>query len=282
MRNVAVRRAEFLTQLRGALERGEFRVAYQPIVEFSTGRVEGLEALVRWQHPERGLLSPADFIALSEETGLIVPLGRWIVAEACRQLRQWQTGAGLGPLVMSVNLSARQLQHPELVDDVARAIDDAPMDAGALRLEITETVVMQEAPSTLAKLQALKRLGVRLAIDDFGTGYSSLGYLKRFPVDTLKVDRSFVKGIGRDTEDTAIVRAVVTVAKSLGLAVTAEGIETDEQLRDLRELGCDRGQGYLFARPMPGDRIPELVGARPWVDKLAAPPRVANGSAALR
>ena len=267
--------------LRHAITCGEFVLHYQPIVSLATGRIVEVEALVRWQHPERGLLSPADFIALTEETGLIVPLGRWIVAEACRQLRQWQAGAGLGPLVMSVNLSARQLQHPELVDDVARAIDDAPMDAGALRLEITETVVMHEAPSTLAKLQALKRLGVRLAIDDFGTGYSSLGYLKRFPVDTLKIDRSFVKGIGRDVEDTAIVRAVVTVAKSLGLAVTAEGIETDEQLRELRVLGCDRGQGYLFARPMPGDRLPELFGARPWVDKLAERPLVANGSPAL-
>jgi diguanylate cyclase (GGDEF)-like protein len=268
--------------LRHAITRGDFTLHYQPVVALDSGRITEVEALVRWNHPQRGLLFPADFVSLTEDTGLIVPLGRWITTEACRQLRQWQTAGEGAPLVMSVNLSARQLQHPHLVDDVARALEETRIDPGTLRLEITETVVMQDAPSTLAKLEALKRLGVRLAIDDFGTGYSSLGYLKRFPVDTLKIDRSFVKGIGRDVEDTAIVRAVITVAKSLGLAVTAEGIETEAQLGELRALGCDRGQGYLFAKPVPADRIPPLLAAAPWARAIAEqPPALASGSATM-
>src|SRR5205823_2264500 len=173
--------------------------------------------------PDRGLLFPGEFIEITEETGLIVPLGRWVLREACRQLKAWQAVTpGGAPLGMSVNVSARQLQQPELVQDVAEALEDTGIDPAALGLEITETAVMHDAPSSLAKLEALKRLGVRLSIDDFGTGYSSLGYLKCFPVDTLKIDRSFVKGIGQDVEDTAIVRAVITVARSLGLSVTAE------------------------------------------------------------
>jgi diguanylate cyclase (GGDEF)-like protein len=269
--------------LRHAISHGDFALHYQPVVEIESGRIAEVEALVRWNHPQRGMLLPADFVGLTEETGLIVPLGRWIMTEACRQLRQWQTaGAAGSSLVMSVNLSARQLQHPHLVEDVARALEETHIDPGTLRLEITETVVMQEAPSTLAKLEALKRLGVRLAIDDFGTGYSSLGYLKRFPVDTLKIDRSFVKGIGRVVEDTAIVRAVITVAKSLGLDVTAEGIENDSQLAELRTLGCNRGQGYLFAKPLPADRVTELLVAAPWSKVVTGqPPAFANGNATI-
>ena len=268
--------------LRHAITNGDFTLHYQPVVALDSGRITEVEALVRWNHPDRGLLYPADFVTLTEETGLIVPLGRWIITEACRQLQRWGATAG-APLVMSVNLSARQLQHPGLVEDVAHALADTRIDPSALRLEITETVVMQEAPSTLAKLEALKTLGVRLAIDEFGTGYSSLGYLKRFPVDTLKIDRSFVSGIGRDVEDTAIVRAVITVAKSLGLTVTAEGIENDAQLAELRTLGCDRGQGYLFAKPIAGDSIPDLLTAPPWGRWVAAePPVYTNGSPAVR
>lgn len=268
--------------LRHAITRGDFTLHYQPVLALDTGRITEVEALVRWNHPQRGLLFPADFVSLTEETGLIVPLGRWIITEACRQLRQWQTAGEGAPLVMGVNLSARQLQHPHLVDDVARALEETRIDPGTLRLEITETVVMQDAPSALAKLEALKRLGVRLAVDDFGTGYSSLGYLKRFPVDTLKIDQSFVKGIGRDVEDTAIVRAVITVAKSLGLAVTAEGIENEAQLSELRALGCDRGQGYLFAKPVPADCVPALLAAAPWARAIAEPPpAIANRSATI-
>ena len=241
--------------LRHAISHGDFTLHYQPVLAFDSRRIAEVEALVRWNHPQRGLLFPADFVGLTEETGLIVPLGRWITTEACRQLRKWQTAGEGAPLVMSVNLSARQLQHPHLVDDVATALEET---------------------------RIVKQLGVHLAIDDFGTGYSSLGYLKRFPVDTLKIDRSFVNGIGRDVEDTAIVRAVITVAKSLGLAVTAEGIESEAQLGELRALGCDRGQGYLFARPVPADRIPPLLAAAPWARaKVEQPPAYANGSTTI-
>ncbi|HYB70417.1 MAG TPA: EAL domain-containing protein, partial [Candidatus Bathyarchaeia archaeon] len=252
----AQERMDLELDLRNAVTRGEFVLHYQPVVALPTGRITELEALVRWNHPQRGLLSPGDFIALSEETGLIVPLGRWVLHEASRQTRQWQLAAPGIRLGISVNLSGRQLQQPGLVEEIGAVLRDTRLDPSSLRLEITETVVMHDAASTLAKLEALKELGVQLAIDDFGTGYSSLGYLKRFPVDNLKIDRSFVKGIGRDVEDTAIVRAVITVAKSLNLSVTAEGIESADQIEELRALGCDHGQGYYFAKPMAGDRVP--------------------------
>ncbi|HEX7214148.1 MAG TPA: EAL domain-containing protein, partial [Methylomirabilota bacterium] len=230
----AQERMDLELDLRNAVTRGEFTLHYQPVVDLPSGRITEVEALVRWRHPQRGLLFPADFVGLSEETGLIVPLGRWVLHEACRQTRQWQLASPGTPLAISVNISARQLQQPGLVEEIAAVLRDTRLDPSTLRLEITETVVMHDAPATLAKLEALKALGVQLAIDDFGTGYSSLGYLKRFPVDTLKIDRSFVKGIGGNVEDSAIVRAVITVAKSLNLSVTAEGIETAEQLEHLR------------------------------------------------
>ncbi len=274
----AKERMDLELDLRNAVARGEFILHYQPVVELPTGRITEVEALVRWKHPQRGLLFPADFVGLSEETGLIVPLGRWVLHEACRQTRQWQLAAPATKLAISVNLSARQLQQPGLVDEIGAVLRETRLDPGALRLEITETVVMHDAPITLAKLEALKALGVQLAIDDFGTGYSSLGYLKRFPVDTLKIDRSFVKGIGRDVEDSAIVRAVITVAKSLGLSVTAEGIETADQLDQLRTLGCDHGQGYFFAKPMTSDRVPALlVATSPWASRQTEVATLTNG-----
>jgi diguanylate cyclase (GGDEF)-like protein len=274
----AKERMDLELDLRNAVARGEFILHYQPVVELPTGRITEVEALVRWKHPQRGLLFPADFVGLSEETGLIVPLGRWVLHEACRQTRQWQLAAPATKLAISVNLSARQLQQPGLVDEIGAVLRETRLDPGALRLEITETVVMHDAPTTLAKLEALKALGVQLAIDDFGTGYSSLGYLKRFPVDTLKIDRSFVKGIGRDMEDSAIVRAVITVAKSLGLSVTAEGIETADQLDQLRTLGCDHGQGYFFAKPMTSDRVPALlVATSPWGSRQTETVTLTNG-----
>jgi diguanylate cyclase (GGDEF)-like protein len=255
----ALQRLDLELDLRGAVTRQEFTVHYQPVVMVESGRVAEVEALVRWQHPERGLLSPDRFIGLAEETGLIVPIGQWVLAEACHRARAWQREfPGQPPLVMSVNLSARQLQQPNLVEEIAAALRESGLDPASLKLEITESVVMQDAPSTLAKLHALKDLGIQLAIDDFGTGYSSLGYLKRFPVDTLKIDRSFVKAIGDDAEDMVIVRAVVEVARSLRLSVTAEGIETAEQLARLRALGCERGQGYYFARPLAADPLRAL------------------------
>ncbi len=274
----AQERMDLELDLRNAVARGEFILHYQPILELPTGRIVEMEALVRWKHPQRGLLFPGDFVGLSEETGLIVPLGRWVLHEACRQTRQWQLATPGSNLAISVNLSARQLQQPGLVEEIAAVLRETRLDPGALRLEITETVVMHDAPTTLAKLEALKALGVQLAIDDFGTGYSSLGYLKRFPVDTLKIDRSFVKGIGQNVEDSAIVRAVITVAKSLGLSVTAEGIESADQLEQLRSLGCDHGQGYYFAKPMPSDRVPALLlTTAPWAGQRASSPVLVNG-----
>jgi len=275
----AQERMDLELDLRNAVTRGEFVLHYQPVVALPTGRITELEALVRWNHPQRGLLSPGDFIALSEETGLIVPLGRWVLHEASRQTRQWQLAAPGIRLGISVNLSGRQLQQPGLVEEIGAVLRDTRLDPSSLRLEITETVVMHDAASTLAKLEALKELGVQLAIDDFGTGYSSLGYLKRFPVDNLKIDRSFVKGIGRDVEDTAIVRAVITVAKSLNLSVTAEGIESADQIEELRALGCDHGQGYYFAKPMAGDRVPAmLLATSPWTARRPENTSLVNGN----
>jgi diguanylate cyclase (GGDEF)-like protein/PAS domain S-box-containing protein len=255
-------RMELEMDLRSAIARQEFKIYYQPVVHLGTGAITEVEALVRWEHVARGLLPPADFINLSEETGLIVPLGKWVLVEACRQVMEWQTQYPTHPpLTVSVNLSARQFQQPNLVQEIRQALAATGLDSSTLKLEITETVLMHDAPSTLAKLRALKALGIHIAIDDFGTGYSSLGYLKRFPLDTLKIDRSFVDGIVNNTDDRAIVRAVVTVAKSLNLSVTAEGIETDEQLGQLWSLGCDRGQGFYFARPLAARAMGELLEA---------------------
>jgi diguanylate cyclase (GGDEF)-like protein len=256
----ALDRMDLEMDLRAAISRQEFRLHYQPIFRLDTGQITGVEALIRWQHEKRGLLQPDAFIGLTEETGLIIPIGRWVLGEACRQAREWQTEFPRSPqLVMSVNLSAKQFQNPRLVEEITDALATSGLEAGSLKLEITESVVMQDAPATLAKLRELKALGIKLAIDDFGTGYSSLGYLKRFPVDTLKIDRSFVKGLSHEGGDSAIVRAVVTVAKSLNMDVTAEGIETDQQRVELKMLGCDQGQGFLFARPATPEHLKPLL-----------------------
>jgi EAL domain-containing protein (putative c-di-GMP-specific phosphodiesterase class I) len=258
----ALDRMDLEMDLRSAISRHEFRLHYQPILRLDTGRITEVEALIRWQHEKRGLLQPDSFIGLTEETGLIVPIGQWVLTEACRQARVWQLEfPSTPPLVMSVNLSAKQFQHPSLVQEVNQALTESGLDAASLKLEITESVVMQDALATLAKLRELKDLGIRLAIDDFGTGFSSLGYLKRFPVDTLKIDRSFVKGLSKDGNDSAIVRAVVTVAKSLNMDVTAEGVETDQQRVELKALGCDRGQGFFFARPADAEHVTPLLAS---------------------
>jgi len=212
--------------------------------------VEGMEALVRWQHPRRGLVSPAAFIPLAEETGLIRPLGQWVLEEACRQTKRWHEQMRGLTLVTSVNLSARQFQQPTLVEDVAAALRQSGVDPGCIQLEITESVAMEDAEAAVTTLQQLKALGIQLAIDDFGTGYSSLAYLKRFPVDELKIDRAFVSGLGRDSEDASIVNAVASLGHALNLSIVAEGIETIEEARQVHALGCEVGQGYYFAKPM--------------------------------
>jgi diguanylate cyclase (GGDEF)-like protein/PAS domain S-box-containing protein len=259
----AIRHLRVANDLRRALEREELRVHYQPIVQLEDGRVTGFEALARWHHPERGLVEPNDFIDLAEETGLVVPLGAWVLEEACRQAVRWHTaGAAIS---MSVNLSPRQLAEPSLPHDVAQALARTGIAPDALHLEITESTLMQDAAATIEALRALHALGLRLSIDDFGTGFSSMSYLKRFPVDALKVDKSFVDGLGRDPEDTAICTAVVSLAHALGLCAVAEGVETPEQLADLRTLGCELAQGYLFGEPAP----PATYGDRPDLQRWA-------------
>ena len=248
----ALERLEMQAELRRALERGgEFTLHYQPIVQLQTGEVTGIEALVRWMHPQRGLIGPPQFIPLAEETGLIVPLGRWVLREACSQAQRWQQRRPAGPpLTLTVNVSGHQLQFEGVVEDVRNALRDSGLDPRQLVLEITESVLMQKNETILERFRALKALGVRLAIDDFGTGYSSLGYLQRFPIDILKIDKAFVDDIGSTGAEPALVRAIIALGDTLRLQTIAEGIELTQQLRGLQELGCEMGQGYLFARPV--------------------------------
>ena len=239
-----------------------FRLKYQPIVALDTGTVAGFEVLIRWQHPDRGLVSPLEFIPMAEETGLIVPLGHWVLREACRQMHEWQESfcpkSGCS-LIVSVNLSGRQFSQPDLVGQIKRVLQKTQMNPEFLKLEITESVVMEDAESGTAMLRQLRDLGIQLSIDDFGTGYSSLSYLHRFPVNTLKIDRSFVSRMGANGENSEIVRAILGLAHSLELDVVAEGIETKEQLALLRRLGCDFGQGYFFSRPLDSDVATKLL-----------------------
>lgn len=246
-------RLELESDLRRAIDHGELRVHYQPIVFMRSGVIGEFEALVRWQHPKRGLVSPGEFIPIAEESGLILPIGQWVLEQACQQMAAWHAEFPFDPpLRLSVNLSPRQFQQPALVDEVARAVREAGLPPDCLKLEITEGVIMRDVEATIDTLSRLKDLGIKLAIDDFGTGYSSLSYLKRLPLDVLKIDRSFVAGIGRDSDDTAIVRAIISLAKSLELEVTGEGIETPEQAALLTALGCDLGQGYYYGKPIDG------------------------------
>ena len=252
-------RAESERALQHALEAGELRVVYQPKVSLDTDRIMGVEALLRWEHPERGTVPPMQFISIAEETGLIVPIGAWVLEEACRQSSQWREAFPERlPLLVSVNASARQFDQG-LVDAVSRALESSTVDPGTLCLEVTESIVMEDVDSAIEILRALKSLGIKISIDDFGTGYSSMAYLKRFPLDMLKVDRSFVDGLGHEPEDTAIVAAVVGMAHALELSVVAEGVETEEQLARLRTLGCEYAQGYYFARPQRADAIDTLL-----------------------
>lgn len=244
-----------------AAERGELVVHYQPIVELASGRVTSLEALVRWQHPERGLLQPDSFIGIAEESGAIVELGRWVLKEACRQTKAWEDElASEWPISVSVNLSPRQVRDPSLLDDVDRALADSGLPADRLVLEITENVVMEQTEEVVAALATLKERGVRIAIDDFGTGYSNLGYLRELPVDILKISKPFVDGVGKDDpEGSALARSIIKLGDHLNLETVAEGIELEGQLLDLHRLGCHSGQGFLLARPVDPPGVGRVV-----------------------
>ena len=249
------------TALRQAVEQQQFVLAYQPIVDLGSGRVAAAEALIRWQQPDGALVGPNEFIPLAEETGLIIPIGSWVVDEACQQLRVWNDAFPRVPLTVAVNLSARQLSV-ELVDVLGKGLGKASLDPASLTLEITESALMDDADAALESLLGLRGVGVGLSIDDFGMGYSSLSYLKRFPVDTIKIDRSFIAGLGAD-DDRAIVEGVLAMAKALQLGVVAEGVETAEQLRTLRAFGCPAAQGFHFARPVAAIEFERLLGRNP-------------------
>lgn len=247
------------SQLRKGLERSEFFLQYQPQFNVQTGKLAGMEALVRWQHPERGVVSPAEFIPLAEETGLVIPLGKWVLRTACQAARNW-LDAGFDMVPVAVNLSARQFQADDMPELVAAVLSETGLAPRYLELEITETVIMQDLEKTIDQLQRLMQLGVTIAVDDFGTGYSSLNYLKRFPIHVLKIDRSFVKDIGKDNDDSAIVGAVIALAHNLKLEVVAEGVETAEQLSFLKERGCEKAQGFLLGYPLLVEEVPALFG----------------------
>ncbi len=272
MNACALERLQLETGLRQAIDREELEIHYQPLIrsteyisekneyEIGMGEIISMEALVRWQHPTRGMISPKDFIPLAEETGLIQPLGDWILAKACRQLQEWlQFLPADIPLQVNINLSARQFQHPDLVENIANLLKQTGLPAKHLKIELTETVFIEDTESTITTLYRLKALGIKLAIDDFGTGWSSLSYLKRFPIDALKIDQAFVRGLLDDPGDQAIVLAVITLARTLGLQVIAEGVECAEQMNLLNEFGCDIGQGYYFSKPIPADDMFDLL-----------------------
>jgi diguanylate cyclase (GGDEF)-like protein/PAS domain S-box-containing protein len=267
MRDRVQERHELEHALCRALERGEFRVFYQPVISLADGSCAGVEALLRWQHPKRGLLAPAEFLPTAESTGLIMPIGAWLLEEACRAAVGWRASRPRTPeFRVSVNLSARQLVHNDIGRMVTTALERTGLEPDALCVEITETILMEDVDAGVGAMKALKALGVRPAIDDFGTGYSALGYLRKFPIDEVKIDRSFVERLGTDPDDSAIVAAVVSLGHVLGVTVTGEGVETRGQLEELRALGVDAAQGFLLAPPQPPrDITPWLSRSRAWV-----------------
>jgi diguanylate cyclase (GGDEF)-like protein/PAS domain S-box-containing protein len=262
MRENAVLAMRIEQELQRALEHGELRLHYQPGVDLATGQVVGAEALVRWEHPQRGLIVPDRFLGVAEETGLIVPLGAWVIGEACGRLAEWQTRPETADLRLSLNLSARELTHPDVVATVLCCVRESGIDPQSLTIEVTESTAMADSDTGFRALRDLSSEGIRIAIDDFGTGYSSLEQLRRMPVDIVKVDRSFVSGMAADSTDREIVAAVVGMGRALKLSVVAEGIERPEQAEALRELGCDIGQGFLFSQALPADELEELVQSR--------------------
>ena len=267
MHAAVLARLELEADLRRAVAGDEFRVHYQPIIDLRTRTLAGAEALVRWEHPDRGLVPPAQFVPFAEETGLIVPIGRWVLGEACRQAARWQEAAppGRAPMHVTVNLSGRQLHEASLVDDVRQALAESRLPPESLVLEVTESVMMQHADTTLARLHELRSLGLHLAVDDFGTGYSSLSYLQSFPIDTLKIDKTFVNAVGGGPDDPVLARAIVALGGALKLKTIAEGIERAEQADELERLGCALGQGFYWARPLAADAFEaRLAGPAVW------------------
>jgi predicted signal transduction protein with EAL and GGDEF domain len=246
------------SDLRGALDRGELVLHFQPQVEAVTGRIVAVEALVRWQHPEKGLVPPLDFIGIAEETGLIVPLGEQVLQMACEQAVAWQK-AGFPPMRVSVNVATQQLSQSDLVATVRQVLDATSLSGEFLEIEITESSLMSDVETTTQTLVELKQTGLTVSVDDFGTGYSSMNYLKRFPLDALKIDRSFIRDLSVDSNDAAIIRAVIALAKALDLSTVAEGVEEQAQLAFLIEQGCDLIQGFLIGRPMPADEVSDLL-----------------------
>jgi EAL domain-containing protein (putative c-di-GMP-specific phosphodiesterase class I) len=257
LRATAEGRMATASALRHALERNEFVVHYQPVVDLHSGTMVSAEALLRWEHPERGLISPVEFIPLAEETGLIIPIGAWVLEQACMQLVEWQRRDPM--MSVAVNLSVRQMLAPDITDMIAAILTRTGVPPANVCLELTESVFMEDAEYFGATLAKIKALGVTLSIDDFGTGYSSLSYLKRFPVDAVKIDRGFVSGLGTDSHDSALVAAIVAMAHALELSVIAEGIETAQQLAILKKLNCPRAQGFYLARPAPAAAIDRLI-----------------------
>jgi diguanylate cyclase (GGDEF)-like protein/PAS domain S-box-containing protein len=256
----AINLLQMETDMRRALDREEFLLHYQPIVALDNFRLRGFEALVRWQHPERGFISPMDFIPVAEETGMIVPLGEWVMREACKQMQRWQRIFPVDPpLFISVNLSSKQFSQNTLISSFAMILQETGVKPQTVKLEITESVVMENIDTATDMLRQLRGLGVQLAIDDFGTGYSSLSYLHRFPIDTLKIDRSFVTRMSENNENTEIVRTIIVLAQNLGMDVVAEGVETNEQLVLLQKLGCENGQGYFFSKPVNADGAEKII-----------------------
>jgi diguanylate cyclase (GGDEF)-like protein/PAS domain S-box-containing protein len=264
LRARAARRFDLESQLRTAVRDHQLELWYQPQVDLATGRLVGVEALVRWNHPARGLVSPAEFVPIAEETGLIVPMGRWILFEACRQLAAWRARVRHAPASITVNVSSRQLQEPDFTDDVRSALAGTVLTPSAVCLELTEGALMDSDGTALDALREVQRIGVYVGADDFGTGHSSLGRLRDLPVEVLKIDRSFVGGLGREPGDTAIVASIMSLSAAMGLHVIAEGVEHPDQVRALQSLGCRVAQGFLFARPQPAAAIPGLCGRRLW------------------
>jgi diguanylate cyclase (GGDEF)-like protein len=268
IRTQSIERLKLESALRRALERDQFTLHYQPKIDMASGQITGVEALLRWNHPDLGTVSPGQFIPLAEETGLIVPIGRWVLKEACAQNMAWQR-CGLRPVTVAVNLSPRQFADPHLLQDVDEALLASGMSPVLLQLEVTESMVMRNVSRAIKVLDAIQSRGIRLAIDDFGTGYSSMSLMKQFPIDTIKIDRSFVRDLPVDTEDQAIAQAIISMGKALGMTVIAEGVETVEQETFLRNHACDEMQGFLFSRPLPAKQMADLLRTE---SRLVSPP----------